>query len=118
MGLLLRADAEGAPEPDDPFLVVDELLRVRAVSRRAEQLLGMAEVAAVDHHLGEFLVPADLEAEEGGSLADMVRRAVFEGQAPVDVVLRPRDAYGARLTARIAPCTPGPAAVVVIRGAN
>lgn len=115
MGLLLRAHPDVAPAEEEPFLVVDELLRIRAVSRRAEPLLG-TEAVLVDRHVGEVLLSAEAAAASS-SLSPVVSRVVREGLEPARdrlVPVRPRDTYGVRFGARVGRCEPGLGALVVL----
>jgi hypothetical protein len=111
LGLLLRATSNLAPGPDDGFLVVDDLLRVRAVSKRAERLLCISETTAVDRQLGELLLPAGTPSV--GSLRAAIVQGMV-GDGAFRLVVRPRDVHGVRYGARIGPCQPGPAALIVL----
>jgi PAS domain-containing protein len=118
LGLVLHAAPDLAPQPEDAFLVIDEQLHVRAVSRRAERLLRVSETAAIDRPLGEFLLPADVSGDARG-LRAAVLHGMFgdhESGASFRIALRPRDTYGGRYAARVGPCRPGPAALVVLAG--
>lgn len=112
LGLLLRADDDLAPGVDEAFVVVDDVLALRAVSRRAERLLAISETAAVDRQLGELLVPADALADDAALRAAMLH--ALAGAAPFSMTVRPRATYGVRYAARVGPCAPGPAALVVL----
>ncbi len=116
LGLVLQASADVAPAPADPFLVVDNRMAICALSSAAEELLGIDETAAVNRHLGEFLLPADANAESGGSLIELVLTAA-SGQAGGDVPrvrVRPLGVFGVRFSARIGRCGPAPSAIVVL----
>jgi PAS domain-containing protein len=118
MGLLLQAPIETAPTPTDPFLVIDGSLTICAVSRQAERLLGVAETEAVNRHIAEFLVPGDAETESGENLASLVAWAA-RGEAPSkNVVVRPTNTYGVRYWARVGPCGPPTAALLVLADAR
>src|SRR6476620_8114635 len=97
MGLLIGAPHELAPAPSDPFVLVDSTLSVCGMSALAEELLGVVETEAVNRHNNELLVPA----------------ARGDGEVH-DVVLRPTDEYGIRYWARIGPCGPPRAALMVL----
>jgi PAS domain-containing protein len=114
LGLILTAGDELVPAEREPFLVVDELMRVRAVSKRAERLLGITETAAVNQHLGDFLVPVEGGAEPTGRLAAVIAAASNLDSPVQHVVLRPRDAFGVRFGVRLGGCAPGPAALLVL----
>jgi hypothetical protein len=114
LGLLIGAPPKLAPAPSDPFLLVDSTLSVCGMSALAEELIGVQETEAVNHHITEFLVPADAEASGPGDLVNLlVHAARGEGEVH-DVVLRPTDEYGIRYWARIGPCGPPRAALLVL----
>ncbi len=119
LGLVLEASADVAPAPSDPFLVVDSRMAICALSAAAEQLLGIDETAAVNRHLGEFLLPADANANGGGSLIELVLSAASgqpgDGDVP-RVRVRPLGVFGVRFSARIGRCGPAPSAIVVLEG--
>jgi hypothetical protein len=117
MGLVLSAPADSAPAAADPFLVVDGSLTVCAMSRHAERLLDIAETDAVNRHVGEFLVPAEADSN-GANLASLLTRAVRDDLDPRSVAVRPANTFGVRYWARIGPCGPPRAAVVVLADAG
>jgi PAS domain-containing protein len=118
MGLMLQAPADVAPSVDDPFVVVDSSLTICAVSRVAEKLLGVAETDAVHRHVGEFLVPADTEAPTSENLGALVAWAA-RGESPsTSVVVRPANTFGVRYWARVGPCGPPQAALLVLADAR
>ncbi len=116
MGLLLSAEAGIAPTPTDAFLVVDEVLAVRALSARAERLLDVPETAAVNRQVSALLVPADTSPQARASLPALIAQARVGGPAAgeLQVSVRPPDVFGVRYLARIGPCRPGPATLVVL----
>jgi hypothetical protein len=115
LGLLLDAPAGVAPKPEEAFLVVDRTLAVCALSRRAERLLGMREVDAVDRHVTDLLVPADAESQGPHALsALLVSAATDGGDEGARAVVRPVDEFGVRFVARIGACGPAPGALVVL----
>ena len=117
MGLLLSAEGGLAPTPGDAFLVVDEVLAVRALSARAEKLLDVPETAAVNRQVTELLAPADTSPQARASLPALLAQARLGGPAAGDqlqVSVRPPDVFGVRYLARIGPCRPGPATLVVL----
>jgi PAS domain-containing protein len=118
MGLVLHAPAEFAPSPSDPFLVVDGSLTICALSRVAEELLGVTETEAVNRHIGEFLVPGDSEAPTSENLGALLAWAA-RGDAPAkSVVVRPTNTFGVRYWARVGPCGPPRAALLVLADAR
>jgi hypothetical protein len=114
LGLLLESRVDMVPTARDAFLVVDDSLLVQAMSRRAEQLLSTAEEAAVNRPVVELLVPADAEARGPGSFAGAIADAVAQGDDVVTAVVRPWNTFGVRMRARIAPCGPPRAALLVL----
>lgn len=114
LGLLLETRLDVAPTRQDAFLVVDAQLRVQAMSRRAESLLAWTEDLAVNRPVSELLVPADAETGAGGALAAAIADAVAGGEDTARAFVRPWNTFGVRMRARIAPCGPPRAALVVL----
>jgi hypothetical protein len=114
LGVLLTANADAAPSPTDPFMVVDGSLCVCAVSRLAEELLGTEETQAVNRHLSEFLVPADAEAASAENLMDLVINAAGESAEARVAVVRPPDEFGIRFRVQVGACGPPRAALLVL----
>lgn len=116
LGLVLQASADVVPSADDPFLVIDSTLSVCAVSARAEELLGTAETRAVNRHVADFLVPADANAPSAENLLVLLVDAASGTGEPRTAVVRPRQEFGVRFRARIGPCGPPRAALLVLTG--
>jgi hypothetical protein len=114
MGLVLRAPSDSAPARGETFLVVDDLMRIRAVSRDAERLLGMQETHLIGSQVGDVLIPAEVTPDGGAHLAVLVARAAARSAGTVTTAVRPRDTFGVRYAARIGPCSPEPAALIVL----
>jgi hypothetical protein len=114
LGLMVAAPPEAAPSPRDPFLLVDGQLSICAVSRLAEELLLVDETEAVNSHIGDLLVPADAEIAGPESLVNLIVHAARGAGETRHVVLRPAKEFGIRFWARIAPCGPPRAALVVL----
>ncbi|MEY2535799.1 MAG: hypothetical protein QOF29_3709 [bacterium] len=114
LGLLIGAPPELAPAPSDPFLLVDTALSVCGISALAEEILGISETKAVNRHINEFLVPADAEVSGPGDLVNLLVHAARGAGEVHDVVLRPSDEFGIRYWARIGPCGPPRAALLVL----
>jgi hypothetical protein len=114
LGVLLTANADAAPGPDDPFMIVDGSLCVCAVSRVAEELLGTDETQAVNRHLSEFLVPADAEAAGPENLMDLVINAASDTSDAHVAVVRPPDEFGIRFRVQVGACGPPRAALLVL----
>jgi PAS domain S-box-containing protein len=118
MGLLLQAPAETAPSEKDPFMVIDGALTICDVSRQAERLLGITETECVNRHVAEFLVPADSETGKDDNLASLLAWAA-RGETPSgNVVVRPTNTFGVRYWARVGPCGPPSAALLVLADAR
>jgi hypothetical protein len=117
LGVLLTADADVAPRPGDPFMVIDGSLCICAVSDVAEKLLGVDEPAAVNRHLSEFLVPADAEAAGADNLMDLVIHAAGDGAGSRLAVVRPPNEFGIRFRAHVGACGPPRAALLVLSDA-
>lgn len=113
-GLLLETGRESLPGPADAFLVVDSSLTVQAVSRQAEVALGVREQHAVNRHVTELVIPGESDLATDGSLAGAIARAAAGERLPSRVAVRPSNTFGIRLLARIAPCGPPRAALLVL----
>jgi hypothetical protein len=111
---MVAAQPGVAPRPDDPFLLVDGQLSICAVSRLAEELLLVSETEAVNSHIGDLLVPADIGVAGPESLINLIVHAARGSGDVHDVVVRPVREFGIRFWARIAPCGPPRAALVVL----
>jgi PAS domain-containing protein len=115
LGLLLEAREDVAPRGHEAFLVVDSSLLIQAMSREAETLLGISEERAVNHPVGDLLVPADAEDEARTGFAETVVRAVAgDADSPSRAFVRPWNTFGVRMRARIAACGPPRAALIVL----
>lgn len=114
LGLLLEAPEALVPKPRDAFLVVDRSLSVHALSRRAEKLLGLREIDALDKRITDLLVGADAEAAGPHHLSALLVEAAAGSDEVTEAVVRPADEFGVRFAARIGPCGPTPGALVVL----
>jgi hypothetical protein len=113
LGIVLHALESVAPGPGEAFLVVEATLSVGAVSRDAERFLGTSEADSVNRPLDELIVGADSEAG-GPSLATSVMWAARGDGEVRQVTIRPANTFGVRCRARIGPCGPPSAALVVL----
>lgn len=95
---------------DSPFLVVDRALNVSAVSRRAEDLLGVSEARAVGLAVGRLL----LATEPPEDFAALLHDAVLGGGASQGVHCRVGSDGGEPLAVRVGPCGPPPGALIVL----
>jgi PAS domain-containing protein len=113
LGLLLETRQDTAPSQHDAFLVIDSSLLVQALSRQAQSLLGLTEEEAVNRPVIELLTPADAETQGPPRFA-----AALAGAAASDdlgtAFVRPWNTFGVRMRARVAPCGPPRAALVVL----
>ena len=117
LGLLLEAPEALAPKGRDAFVVVDRTLAVQALSKRAEKLLGLREVDAIDRRITDLVVPADAESADPArphSLSALLVEAAAGADEVTETVVRPADEFGVRFAARIGPCGPAPGALVVL----
>ena len=118
IGERLQAPAKSAPAAADPFVVVDGSLTICALSSTAEKLLGVSETEAVHRHIAEFLVPGDADSGPSENLASLLTWAA-RGEAPSNqVVVRPTNTFGVRYWARVGPCGPPSAALLVLADAR
>ena len=115
LGLLVSAPPDAAPTPQDPFLLVDGQLSICAVSRLAEELLMTSETDVVNSHIGDLLVPADIEIGGPDALINRIIHAARGGpERRITSSCVPAEEFGIRFWARIAPCGPPRAALVVL----
>ena len=114
LGLLLETHRNTAPGPDDAFLVIDHGLLVQAMSRRAQVLLGLTEAEAINRRVAELLVPPDAEARAPTGFAAAIVDAAAGLEESAIVTVRPWNTFGVRMRARIAPCGPPRAALVIL----
>jgi hypothetical protein len=112
MGMVLCAPSGLEPRFHEPFVIVDQYLRLAAVSRQAEDMLRVDERAAVDVPLAEFLVCRT--DQDQIDLASLVRRAVGGSRVATSVELRTVSDPAIEVVARVAACGPPPAAVLIL----
>ena len=117
MGLMLHAPVDVVPTSESAFVVADGTLAVGAMSRVAEEFLGVAEAQAVHRPLTELLAGADAEAA-GVNLASAIMWAAGGDVTTRVAFVRPTNTFGVRCRARIGPCGPPNAAVVVLEDAD
>jgi hypothetical protein len=114
LGLLLETRADAVPSERDAFVVIDGALLVQAMSRRAQGLLAVSEEEAVNRPISELLVSADAETQ-GNRLAAAIADAAQGSGEPMNAFVRPWNTFGVRLRARVAPCGPPRAALLVLQ---
>jgi hypothetical protein len=113
-GLLLGAGSDVVPELSEPFLVADCSGNVRAVSRRAELALGMNEMEAINRHVTELLVTVDPHARHRNQLSVAIADAASGEDTRAQMFVRPVNTHAVKMRARIAPCGPPRAALLVL----
>src|SRR3954454_17705496 len=115
LGVVITAAADLAPRERESFLIVDRQLKLCALSRGAERLLGVDEPEAVHRHVSDFLEPADAEAGHGDELLQgIVSSAAMGFMPPTSIVVRPTGEYGVRYAARVGACGPPEGALIVL----
>jgi nitrogen-specific signal transduction histidine kinase len=113
LGTILRAAPGLRPQFNEAFLIVDERLRLQAVSRRAEHVLMLSEPRVVDRPLEEFLTPI-ANGRDGSDLAALVEQAVAGARAASRTEVRSVHDARVAFTVRVAACGPPRAAVLVL----
>ena len=87
---MITAPADLAPKQGEAFVIVDRQLKLCALSRGAERLLGVDEPDAVHRHVSDFLEPADAEAGSGDELLQGIVATSAMGSARRPrIVVRP-----------------------------
>jgi PAS domain-containing protein len=115
LGVVITAAADLAPRERESFVIVDRQLKLCALSRGAERLLGVDEPEAVHRHVSDFLEPADAEAGHGDELLQQIVSTAALGFAPAQsIVVRPSGEYGVRYAARVGSCGPPEGALIVL----
>jgi hypothetical protein len=114
MGLLLRAHRDLAPAPGDAFVVCDAQLRVCALSRGAELLLGAFEPSVIHSPLGDLVSGVTRDAHGEPALPGLVRDAAA-GMLEIErTIVAPGGRREANCPARVGSCGPPLAALLVI----
>jgi PAS domain-containing protein len=115
LGVVIAAAADLAPREGEAFVIVDRQLKLCALSRGAERLLGVDEPEAVHRHVSDFLEPADAEAGGGDELLrQIVSSAALGFSSAQSIVVRPSGEYGVRYAARVGTCGPPEGALIVL----
>jgi hypothetical protein len=112
LGLLVEASADAAPEPTQPFLIVDSSLTVQAMPERSERIFNVREDWAVNRHVTDFLLPAD--DARASALAPAITRAARGEQLRRRVRVRLANRLGEPIWAYVSSCGPPRAALVVL----
>ena len=115
MGLLLQAHPGLAPEPGDAFVVCDADLLVCALSRGAEELLGVFEPAVIHQSINGLLAGISRNADGIAALPSLLREAAAGGGPAIErtiVAIAGQDV--GRCPARVGPCGRPSAALLVI----
>ena len=84
------------------------------MSRRAQALLELTEAEAVNRPAAELLVAADAEATSSSAFARAIIGAAGGAEDAITAFVRPWNTFGVRMRAKIAPCGPPRAALVVL----
>jgi hypothetical protein len=84
------------------------------MSRRAQALLELTEAEAVNRPAAELLVAADAEAASSSAFARAIISAAGGAEDAITAFVRPWNTFGVRMRAKIAPCGPPRAALVVL----
>lgn len=113
-GLLLQARSDEVPGGGSAYLVVDSSFAVQALSHAAENYLGITEAHALNRHVTELLIPADRSAGGSANLAIALSTAARGDGPPSQATVCRSNTFGERIRARITPCGPPPAALVVL----
>jgi PAS domain-containing protein len=113
LGLLLETRVDAVPTERDAFVVIDNALLVQAVSRRAQALLAVTEEEAVNRPISDLLMSADAEAQ-GSRLSAAIAEAADGSSETTSTFVRPWNTFGVRIRARITPCGPPRAALLVL----
>jgi PAS domain-containing protein len=115
LGVVITAAEDLAPQEGESFVIVDRQLKLCALSRGAERLLGVDEPEAVHRLVSDFLEPADAEAGDGDELLKGIVSSAAMGFAPAtSIVVRPAGEYGVRYAARVGSCGPPEGALIVL----
>jgi PAS domain-containing protein len=115
LGVVITAAEDLAPREGESFVIVDRQLKLCALSRGAERLLGVDEPEAVHRLVSDFLEPADAEAGDGDELLKGIVSSAAMGFAPAtSIVVRPAGEYGVRYAARVGSCGPPEGALIVL----
>jgi len=114
LGLILRADAELAPRPDEPFVVCDEGRLICALSEAAERVLAISEPAVIHRPLSDLLVAASEEERSDRTVDALVSNSARGLDDPGHAVVCPVETFGVRFSVRIGTCGPPSAALVVL----
>ncbi|HWF35856.1 MAG TPA: hypothetical protein VG295_10785 [Solirubrobacteraceae bacterium] len=115
MGLLLETRSDAAPAPDDAFLVIDSRMTVQGISWRAGELLNVIEEDVIDKPVATVLGAPEVETNGPHTLITLLQGACRDSDRVHSLSVRPLGAFGVRVVARIAPCGPPRAALVVLR---
>ncbi len=112
-GMVMRAPPALQPRFDDPFVIVDDRLRLQAISHRAEVVLMADKPAALDAPLEDLFVPSNGDRDEI-LLARLVERAVAGSTSATTIGLRRIGDPESDFLARVSGCGPPPAALLIL----
>lgn len=114
LGVLLEARGDLVPTAADAFLVVDSALSIKGLSRQCEKIMGLTEPEASGRHLTELISPADAETRAAQGFLALVLLAATGRAEPSTVAVMPAGQFGVRYWARVSPCGPGSAAMLLL----
>jgi PAS domain-containing protein len=116
MGLLLHADPRLAPAAGDAFLVTDDRLLICALSQAAERLFRRSEPSVIHRPVSDLLV--DVGADEAAlpSLATLLSAAAAGALDVTEAVVATVEGGREHHPARLGPCGPPTAALLIIDG--
>jgi diguanylate cyclase (GGDEF)-like protein len=116
LGIVISAPGDAAPAGTDAFLVLDQHMLIAAISTRAQALLAVTETQVVDRHVDELLAPA----RGVGTHRHVLAAARHDDTSPRHLDLHARTTTGQTVPfrARIGPCGPPHATLIVLSDAN
>lgn len=113
-GSIVQTTPGAVPRFDEPFVIVDEQLRVQALSLQAEAVLLAVDADGFDPTLASYLIADDDCDPEGARLTSRITSAVGGGYVPGPLKLRTASQPEIRFTGRISSCGPPAGALLVL----
>jgi hypothetical protein len=115
LGVLISASADVAPSSEEAFLILDEDMFVGALSEQMQLLIGASENSAIDRHIDNFLILTDAQDPVTEQLERALARAAHGDTTPrLAIQLRTSTGDTITLRARVGPCEPLPATLIVL----
>lgn len=112
-GVVLRSAPGFQPRFDEPFVIVDDHLRLQAISHHAETVLRVEAAAAMDAPLDRFLHSANGD-QNHSRLGKLITRVIGGATLASTVELRTVGDPRIGFDVRIAACGPPPAALLLL----